>query len=285
LGVDAFAPRVSFFFNGHNDLFEEVAKFRAARRLWAKIMRDRFHAKDPRSWTLRFHTQTAGSMLTAQSPMNNIVRVALQALAATVGGTNSLHTNGFDEALALPTEKAARIALRTQQVLAHETGVANTVDPFAGSWYVERLTDDLQADAEEYIARIDKMGGMLAAIESGWVQREIQEAAYRYHREVEERRRTVVGVNEFLDEEAHEPEIHRLDPRAVERQKRRLTAFRKARDPARHAKALRALQQGAEGETSLMPLILEAVRSKATTGEIGHALRAVCGEYRPRVDV
>ncbi len=281
LAIDTFAPRLSFFFNGHNDVFEEVAKFRAARRLWASIMRDQFHAKDPRSWALRFHTQTAGSMLTAQSPMNNIVRVAYQALAATLGGTNSLHTNAFDEALALPTEKSARIALRTQQILAHETGVANTVDPFAGSWYLESLTDELEADARAYLGRIEKMGGMLPAIEQGWVQREIQEAAYRYHREVEEKRRVVVGVNRHQDDEAAGQEIHAIDPASVDRQRRRVKDWRSGRDRAAHAKALRALVRAAEGTDNLMPLIVEAVRAQATTGEICHALRDVFGEYRP----
>jgi methylmalonyl-CoA mutase, N-terminal domain len=286
LAVDAFAPRLSFFFNGHNDLFEEIAKFRAARRLWAGLMKERFRAQDPRSWTLRFHTQTAGSMLTAQSPLNNVVRVALQALAATLGGTNSLHTNAYDEALALPTEKSARIALRTQQILAHETGVANTVDPFAGSWYVERLTDELEADARAYLDRIEKMGGMLRAIESGWVQKEIQDAAYRYHREVEEKRRLVVGVNANVDEEeTDETEIHRLDPKVVEGQVRRLRQLRQRRDRPRHEAAVRALEKAAEGEANLMPFILDAVRGRATTGEIGHALRRVWGEYRPNADV
>jgi len=280
LAVDVFGPRLSFFFNGHNDLFEEVAKFRAARRLWAHIMRDRFAAKDPRSWVLRFHTQTAGSMLTAQSPMNNIVRVAVQALAATLGGTNSLHTNAYDEALALPTEKSARIALRTQQILAHETGVANTVDPFAGSWFLERLTDELEADAKAYLDRIEKMGGMLRAIEAGWVQKEIQDAAYRYHREVEERRRLVVGVNTNVEESAEDAELHRIDANIAKTRTKQLKDWRARRDGARHEKAIRSLQRAAEGTENLMPLILEAVRAKATTGEISHALRAVWGEYK-----
>jgi methylmalonyl-CoA mutase N-terminal domain/subunit len=281
LPVDDFAPRLSFFFNGHNDLLEEVAKFRAARRLWARIMRERFDAKDPRSLMLRFHTQTGGSTLTAASPMNNIVRVALQALAATLGGTQSLHTNGYDEALSLPTQKAARIAIRTQQVLAHETGVGNTVDPLGGAWYVERLTDELEEDATRLIEKIDSLGGMLQAIEAGWPQREIQEAAYRYQREIEAGDRVLVGVNKYVDEKAEPAEIHTLDPKLARSQLARLKRLRTGRDGSAVSHALDALEAVARGKDNLMPPILTAVEAYATTGEICNRLRDVFGTYQP----
>jgi methylmalonyl-CoA mutase N-terminal domain/subunit len=281
LPVDDFAPRLSFFFNGHNDLLEEVAKFRAARRLWARIMRERFDAKDPRSLMLRFHTQTGGSTLTAASPMNNIVRVALQALAATLGGTQSLHTNGYDEALSLPTEKAARIAVRTQQVLAHETGVANTVDPFGGAWYVERLTDELEEDATRLIEKIDSLGGMLQAIEAGWPQREIQEAAYRYQREIEAGDRVLVGVNQYVDEKAEPAEIHTVDPKLARSQLARLKRLRSGRDASAVSHALDALEAAARATDNVMPPILTAVEAYATTGEICNRLRDVFGTYQP----
>ncbi|GGA68191.1 methylmalonyl-CoA mutase [Edaphobacter acidisoli] len=298
LDVDAFAPRLSFFFNAHNNLLEEVAKFRAARRMWARVMRERFGAKNPRSWMLRFHTQTAGSTLTAQQPENNIVRTTLQALAAVLGGTQSLHTNGFDEALALPTENAARIALRTQQILAHESGVAQTVDPLAGSYYVESLTDEIERRAEEYLAAIARFDasskggggkyGMLRAIEQGYVQREIQNAAYAYQRDVDEKRAVVVGVNEFASgsdaEEAVVP-LQRIDAALEQRQVERVRALRARRDAGVHAAALRGVEDAARGGENLMPRILRAVESYATVGEIANVLRGVFGEYRESVTV
>jgi methylmalonyl-CoA mutase, N-terminal domain len=289
LDVDAFAPRLSFFFNSHNNLLEEVAKFRAARRMWARIMREQFGAKNPRSWMLRFHTQTAGSTLTAQQPENNIVRTTLQALAAVLGGTQSLHTNGFDEALALPTENAARIALRTQQILAHESGVAQTVDPLAGSFYVESLTNEIERRADEYMATIagfDKGGkyGMLRAIERGYVQREIQNAAYDYQRAVDNKEAIVVGVNEFESEEVAVP-IQRIDEALEGRQVERVRALRARRDPGVHAAALRSVEEAARVGGNLMPRILGAVESYATVGEIANVLRGVFGEYRETVVV
>jgi methylmalonyl-CoA mutase, N-terminal domain len=280
LKIDEFAPRLSFFFNAHNDILEEVAKFRAARRLWYGVMKDRFEAKDPRSLMLRFHTQTGGSTLTAQSPENNLVRVAVQALAATLGGTQSLHTNSFDEALGLPTEKAARLALRTQQILAHETGVANTVDPFAGSYFLETLTNELEQEASRYIEKIDGLGGMLRAIERGWVQGEIQDAAYRAQQELEKKTRVVVGVNEFVDTGEIRPEILKIDPLLETRQKEKLARLRKERDASRTDAALRRLSKAAEGAENLMPFILEATKSLATTGEICNTMRKVFGEYK-----
>jgi methylmalonyl-CoA mutase N-terminal domain/subunit len=282
LPVDSFAPRVAFFFNGHNDFLEEVAKFRAARRMWHRIMTERFHAKDPRSWMLRFHTQTAGSTLTAQQPENNVVRVALQALAAVLGGTQSLHTNGMDEALGLPTEKAARIALRTQQIIAHESGVANTVDPTAGSYAVEALTDALEHDALALIARIDEMGGMLRAIEKGWVQAQIQDAAYTFQREVEESERIVVGVNDYALEGEAPMEILKVDDGPEKAQLAKLAITKAARDNAAVTAKLAALRQAArEPKANVVPFILDAVRSYATLGEICNTLRAEWGEYVP----
>ena len=290
LDVDAFAPRLSFFFNSHNNLLEEVAKFRAARRMWARIMREHFGAKKERSWMLRFHTQTAGSTLTAQQPENNIVRTTLQALAAVLGGTQSLHTNGFDEALSLPTENAARIALRTQQILAHESGSAQTADPLAGSFYVESLTNEIEQRAEEYMATIagfDKGGkyGMLRAIERGYVQREIQNAAYDYQRSVDANEAIVVGVNDFASEQGVAVPIQRIDEALEGRQVERVRAMRLRRDKEAHAAALRRIEDAARGGNNLMPQILHAVESYATVGEIADVMRRVFGEYRETVTV
>src|ERR1700761_9475366 len=290
LDVDAFAPRLSFFFNSHNNLLEEVAKFRAARRMWARIMREHFGAKKERSWMLRFHTQTAGSTLTAQQPENNIARTTLQALAAVLGGTQSLNTNGFDEALSLPTENAARIALRTQQILAHESGVAQTVDPLAGSFYVESLTNEIEARANEYMATIGRFDlggkyGMLHAIERGYVQREIQNAAYGYQRAVDEKEAVVVGVNEFASEQEVAVPIQRINEESEGRQVERVRAMRLRRDTSVHAEALRRVGDAARNGGNLMPQILYAVESYATVGEIADAMRKVFGEYRETVTV
>ncbi|HEV2274747.1 MAG TPA: methylmalonyl-CoA mutase family protein [Acidobacteriaceae bacterium] len=280
LDIDVFAPRLSFFFNAHNDFFEEIAKFRAARRLWARIMRERYKARNPRAWMLRFHTQTAGSTLTAQQPENNIVRTALQALSAVLGGTQSLHTNGYDEALALPTEEAARIALRTQQILAGESGVAQTVDPLGGSYYIESLTSGIEQGAAAYLERIDAMGGMLPAIERGWVQQEIQNAAYEYQRAVDQGRAVVVGVNRFTTGDAPSIPIQRIDEALERKQIERVRALRLRRDPVRWQASLdRVTRHAREGE-NLMPAILEAAESYATVGEIAEAMRTVFGEYR-----
>ncbi len=283
LDVDQFGPRLSFFFNAHSDLLEEVAKFRAARRLWAKIMKERFGAKDPRSMMLRFHTQTAGSMLTAQQPDNNIVRVALQALSAVLGGTQSLHTNSRDEALALPSEDSVRIALRTQQVIAYESGVTNTIDPLAGSYYVEALTDRIEKEAGDYIARIDALGGSPAAIEKGFIQQEIQDSAYRWQKEVEKGDRIVVGVNKFQIDEPPPRGLLKVDPAVGERQKKKIAGVKAKRDGARVEASLDGLRRAAEGTDNLMPHILEAVRAYATLGEICDTLRKVFGEYKSTV--
>jgi methylmalonyl-CoA mutase N-terminal domain/subunit len=283
LTVDGFAPQLAFFFNAHNNLLEEVAKFRAARRLWARIMRERFGAKDPRSWMLRFHTQTAGSALTAQQPENNVVRVAIQALAAVLGGTQSLHTNSRDEALGLPTEEAVRIALRTQQILAHESGVADVVDPLGGSYFVEDLTNRLEAEAQAYLDKIDRMGGMLVAIERGFIQKEIQEAAYRAQRALEGKQEIVVGVNDFVGEDAARVPVFAVDEGLAEEQCRRLQAVRATRDPQRLQAALKALGETAAGPGNLLPGILEAVRAYATIGEICDTLRAVFGVHQETV--
>jgi methylmalonyl-CoA mutase N-terminal domain/subunit len=283
LEIESFAPRLSFFFNAHNNFLEEVAKFRAARRLWARLMRDRFGAKSVRAQMLRFHTQTAGSTLTAQQPENNIVRTALQALAAVLGGTQSLHTNGFDEALALPTEDAARIALRTQQVIAYETGAAQTVDPFAGSYYVETLTTQIEERAREYLTRIDEMGGMLKAIERGFVQQEIQNAAYDYQRAVESREQIVVGVNEFQLENEAPISLQRGDEDLERKQVERLRALRIKRDVAKWQASLTSLEDRARNGGNLMPAILNAVESWASVGEIAGTMRAVFGEYHEAV--
>ncbi len=288
LRVDEFAPQLSFFFNAHNDLLEEIAKYRAARRLWARIMVERFGAKDPRSLMLRFHAQTAGSSLTAQQPENNIVRVAIQALAAVLGGCQSLHTNSLDEALALPTEDAALIALRTQQILAKETGVANTVDPLAGSYAIESLTNEIESGALEYIKKVDSMGGMLRAIEAGFVQGEIQKAAYEFQRAIEKKEQIVVGVNDFVAPSAGENQdraipILRIDAEIERSQIARLNALRAKRDSARAKSALAELQRRAATTENLLPAILLAVEAYATVGEISDALRRVFGEYQESV--
>jgi len=280
LQVDEFAPRLSFFFNAHNDLLEEIAKYRAARRLWARLMRDRFGARDPRSLMLRFHAQTAGSSLTAQQPENNIVRVAIQALAAVLGGCQSLHANALDEALALPTEDAARLALRTQQILAHESGVANTVDPVGGSYAIEHLTDEIEAGARECIARIDALGGMLRAIEAGYVQREIQKAAYEYQQSVEQNKRVIVGVNRYRTEHQEPIPILRIDPAVEQEQIERLRALRTRRDAARSSKAIAEVECRARSGENLLPAILAAVEAYATVGEISDAMRRVFGEHQ-----
>jgi methylmalonyl-CoA mutase, N-terminal domain len=283
LPIDEFAPQLSFFFNSHNDLLEEIAKFRAARRLWAKIMRDRFHAQDPRSLLLRFHAQTAGSSLTAQQPENNIVRVAIQALAAVLGGCQSLHTNSMDEALALPTEEAALIALRTQQVIAHETGVTNTIDPVAGSYAIEALTNDIEARAQEYLAKIDAMGGMIKAIEAGYVQTEIQRAAYDFQRAVEQKEQVVVGVNDFIAQDSRQIPTLRINAGIERLQVERLNALRAKRDSAKTKAALAELERRAKTSENLLPAILNAVEAYATVGEISDALRRVYGEYQESV--
>jgi methylmalonyl-CoA mutase, N-terminal domain len=287
LNVDDFAPQLSFFFNAHNDLLEEIAKFRAARRLWARIMRERFHAKDPRSWLLRFHAQTAGSSLTAQQPENNIVRVAIQALAAVLGGCQSLHTNSLDEALALPTEDAALIALRTQQLIAHETGVTNTIDPVAGSYAIEQLTNEIEAGAQMYIDKINAMGGplngTLRAIESGFIQGEIQKAAYEFQRAVEKNEQIVVGVNDFKVEEERPITILRVEEQIARDQIERLKAFRLKREATRVKTVLAELARRASGAENLLPAILDAVENNCTVGEISDTLRSVFGEYQESV--
>jgi len=280
LDVDTFGPRLSFFFNAHLDFFEEIAKFRAARRLWAKIMTERFNAKNPRSQMVRFHTQTAGCTLTAQQPKNNIVRVAFQALTAVLGGTQSLHTNSMDEALCLPSEEAVRIALRTQQLIANETGVSDTVDPLAGSYFIEALTTELCDRAEEYIKKIDEIGGAVSAIEQGYIQREIQNSAYKYHREIEQGERVVVGLNKFQVEEEKPTNLLRVDPSVRVDQIERLKNLKSERDTERVKKSLADLKQGAEGSDNLLPLIVEAVKRYATLGEICDELREVFGEYQ-----
>ncbi len=280
LELDAFAPRLSFFFNAHNDLFEEVAKYRAARRIWARAMRERFGARDPRSWRLRFHTQTAGCTLTAQQPENNVVRVALQALAAVLGGTQSLHTNSMDEALALPSEEAVRVALRTQQIIAEESGVTNSIDPLGGSYLVEAMTDRLQAEAEAIFAEIEAQGGVTAAIERGYFQRGIAESAYRYQREVDGGRRRVVGVNCYQTAAPLRIPLLRVDPQGERRQRERLARLRRERDQGAVGNALAALREAAAGQANLMPTILDAVRAYATLGEVCRVLREAFGEYR-----
>ncbi len=281
LDVDDFAPRLSFFFNSHNDLFEEVAKFRAARRVWAKVMRDRFAAKDPRSWMLRFHTQTSGCSLTAQQPYNNIVRVAIQGLAAVLGGTQSLHTNSLDETLALPTENAARIALRTQQILAHESGVINTVDPLGGSYFVEELTDRMEQGCFEYFEKIDRFGGMIEAIEAGFPQREIWDAAYQYQRAIDSREKLVVGMNAFQYEDEQPYEILYIDESVTGDQLAALDHVRQTRDARAVEQSLGRLRDAAaDPNTNTMPFIIECVRAYATVGEVSDALRAVFGTYQ-----
>ena len=283
LDVDKFAPRLSFFFNAHSNFLEEVAKFRAARRMWAKIMRDQFKAKNPKSWMLRFHTQTAGSTLTAQQPENNIVRTAIQAMAAVLGGTQSLHTNSYDEALALPTEASARIALRTQQVIAFESGAPQTVDPLAGSYYVESLTSEIEKRAADYLEKIEAMGGMLKAIERGYVQQEIQNAAYEYQQAVDRQQAVVVGVNRFQVKEEKAVPIQRIDPALEPKQVERLRALRAKRNAGTWQAAIQAVEDTARSGDNLMPRILTAVEANVTVGEISDAMRKVYGEYKEAV--
>ena len=285
LDVDKFAPRLSFFFNAHSDFLEEVAKFRAARRMWARIMREHFQAKNPRSWMLRFHTQTAGSTLTAQQPENNIVRTAIQALAAVLGGTQSLHTNSYDEALALPTEQAARIALRTQQIVAYESGAPQTVDPLAGSYYVESLTDEIEQRASAYLEKIAALGGMIPALERGYVQQEIQNAAYEYQQKVDRGEAVVVGVNRFTVEEEKPIPIQRIDEALERRQVERLRALRARRDSGPWRETLRQVEDAARSAENVMPRIMAAVEAYATVGEISDTLRRVFGEYKESVVV
>jgi methylmalonyl-CoA mutase N-terminal domain/subunit len=283
LDIDSFAPRLSFFFNSHNNFFEEIAKFRAARRLYAKLMRDRFHANNERSWMLRFHAQTAGSTLTAQQPDVNVIRTSLQAMAAVLGGAQSLHTNSMDEAMALPSEKAVRIALRTQQIIAHESGVANTVDPLGGSYAIEALTGRMEEGCLEYFSRIDAMGGMLNAIEMGFPQREIADSAYRYQQEVDSKQRILVGVNEFRqgNEEPIEIPIHAITRESEEQHLNRLRRVRRERDQSALSSAMQRFENAARaGRENLMPYIVEAVRAYATLGEMCNLLRGVYGEYR-----
>lgn len=280
LDVDLFAPRLSFFFNAHLDFFEEICKYRAARRIWAKRMKDRYKAKNPRSWMLRFHTQTAGCSLTAREPENNIVRTALEALSAVLGGTQSLHTNSMDEVLALPTEKAVKIALRTQQIIAYESGVANTIDPLAGSYFVEALTNRMEAEAENYFRRIEELGGVLAAIDRGFFQREIADAAYAFQQAVEKGERVVVGVNRCQSSDPVQIELLKIDPAVERRQLERLDQLKKERDGLAVSVCLERLKKAARGQENLIPLILDAVRAYATEGEIIAALKEVFGEYR-----
>lgn len=280
LEVDKFAPRLAFFFNAHNDLFEEVAKFRAARRVWARIMQQRFQAKNPKSCMLRFHTQTAGCSLTAQQPENNITRVTVQALAAILGGTQSLHTNSMDEALALPTEKAVRIALRTQQILANESGVANTIDPLAGSYFIESLTNTIEKEALRYIDKIDDMGGMLSAIEKGYVQFEIAESAYKYQKDIENKEKVVIGVNDYITQEESVLETLKVNPVLEEKQKKDLAELRKKRNNEKVNNVLDVLKSKAGSDKNLVPLVLDAVKEYVTLGEICNVLREEFGEYR-----
>lgn len=285
LDVDQFASRLSFFFNVHNNFFEEIAKFRAARRMWAKIMRDRFHAKDDKSWRLRFHSQTAGSTLTAQQPENNIVRVGLQALASVLGGTQSLHTNSMDEALGLPTEKSASIALRTQQIIANETGAADVIDPLGGSYYIEALTDQLEQQAEQYIKRIEDLGGVVKCIESGWIQKEIQQAAYNYQLEVERKEEIVVGVNEFVQNSTEKTEVLKISEEVAREQIQRLQKFKAQRDAKKVASELEKIRNAAASNDNLMPLFISAVESQVTLGEISDSLRKVFGLYKETITI
>lgn len=283
LDVDEFAPRLSFFFNSHIDFFEEIAKYRAARRIWARRMKDKYGAKNPKSWLLRFHTQTAGCSLTAQQPENNIIRTAYEALAAVLGGTQSLHTNSMDEVLALPTEKAVQIALRTQQIIAYETGVPNVIDPLAGSYFVEALTNKMEEEAEKYFAEIDKRGGVLAAIDQNFFQQEIADAAYQFQRDVDKKKRIVVGVNEFINEEEKlDLEILKIDPQIELDQIARVQKLRRERDNIRVNETLEALRKAAEGTENMIPYILDAVRAYATEGEIIQLLKGVFGEYKEK---
>ena len=285
LDIDEFAPRISFFFDVHNDFFEEIAKFRAARRIWAREMRERYGAKNPRSWMLRTHAQTAGVSLTAQQPLNNIARVAIQALAAVLGGTNSLHTDAYDEALALPTEEAAKIALRTQQIIAYETGVTHTIDPLAGSYYVEWLTDKIEAEAMRYIEEIRRMGGVIKGIESGYFLREIADASYKYQKEVESGERIIVGVNAFQDDEEIEVPLLQVDPEVERVQCERLARVRRERDPERVKEALEGLRQAAVEDRNTMPHFVECALAYCTLGEMMDVLREVYGVYEEPVMV
>ena len=286
MDIDSFAPRISFFFNSHNDFFEEVAKFRAARRIWARQMRERFGAKNPRSWLMRFHTQTAGVSLTEQQPEVNLVRVAIQALAAVMGGTQSLHTDAMDEAIALPSDKAARLAVRTQQVILHESGVANTVDPLGGSYFVEKLTTDMENEVLKYFQQVEALGGVIPAIETGFFQKEIADASARYQFEVDTRDRIVVGVNEYLSDEKPEIPILKFDPEGETRHLARLKAHKAKRDQAAHAEALRALEQASrDPKANTMPFILDSVNAGATVGEVCNMWRKVYGEYKEQVVV
>jgi methylmalonyl-CoA mutase N-terminal domain/subunit len=280
LDVDSFAPRLSYFWNSHIDFFEEVGKFRAARRIWARLMKEKYGARDPRSWLMRFHTQTAGVSLTAQQPENNVVRTALEALAAVLGGTQSLHTNSMDEVLALPTEKAVEIALRTQQIIAYETGVVNTVDPLGGSYFVEAMTDRMEAAANDYFRRIDELGGVLTGIDVGFFQREIAEAAFQYQRELEERSKVMVGVNDFLSGVPVDIPILKIDPEVERQQIRRVRELKETRDNDGVRRTLEALAGAADRHENVMPYILEAVRAYATVGEISEAMKAALGTYR-----
>ncbi len=280
LAIDEFAPRLSFFFNAHNDFFEEIAKYRAARRLWARLMRDEYGARDPRSWRMRFHTQTAGVSLMAQQPEVNLIRTAIQALAAVLGGTQSLHTNSMDEAIALPSEKAALLALRTQQVIAHESGVANTVDPLGGSFFVEALTTEMENDARDYLRRIDALGGVIPAIESGFIQQEIADAAYRYQREIDTRQRIVVSVNDYLSDDPIDIPILRMDPEGEARQVERLRRVRRERDSTEATRCLRALEDACRDGRNVMPLLIDAANAYCTLGEMCDVMRQAFGAYR-----
>lgn len=281
LDVDDFAPRLSFFFNSHNDFFEEIAKYRAARRIWYKVMKDRFNAKNPRSWTLRFHTQTAGVSLTAQQPLNNIVRVAIQALAGVLGGTQSLHTDAYDEALALPSDEAALIALRTQQIIAHESGVTNTIDPLGGSYFIEKLTRDMEEGAFEYFRRIDDFGGMVEAVDAGFPQRELQDSSYEYQKAVESRDKIIVGLNDYvMKEEGRGVNLLQIDESVAELQAERLRKLREERDSAKVEQTLKALTDGARAGANTMPLLLDCVRAYGTLGEMCDALKPVFGIYQ-----
>jgi methylmalonyl-CoA mutase N-terminal domain/subunit len=283
MDVDEFAPRLSFFFNAHNDFFEEIAKYRAARRIWAHEMRETFGATDPRSWLLRFHTQTAGVSLTAQQPMNNVVRVAIQALAAVIGGTQSLHTNSMDEAIALPSEQAATVALRTQQIIAAESGTANTLDPLGGSYFVEALTNRMEAQARDYFRRIEDQGGVLPAINKGFFQKEISDAAYRYQREIDKHARTIVGVNDFVDDKPLTIPLLKMDPAGYERQAKRLADLRRDRDNGRVGQSLDKLRVACQGTENTMPHLLDCVRAYATLVEIIGVMRGVFGTYQEPV--
>jgi methylmalonyl-CoA mutase N-terminal domain/subunit len=283
LEIDSFAPRLSFFFNAHSDFFEEIAKYRAARRIWAREMKERFGARDQRSWLMRFHTQTAGCSLTAQQPMNNAVRTAIEALAAVLGGTQSLHTNSLDEALALPSQEAVTVALRTQQIIAHETGVTNTIDPLGGSFFVEALTNKMEEECYRYFRAVEALGGVIPAIEQGYFQRQIAESAFRYQREIDTKRRIIVGVNEYTTDEPVPVKLLEMDRAGEQRQIERLRKVRAERDNAEVKRRLADLRKAAEGTENLMPYILDAVRKYATLGEICEVFRQVFGEYREPV--